>query len=661
MWAVMANGMGSLMIGHTGLKASQDAINNVANNLANVNTVGYVRQQVIFRDTSYNNVGYTKNYDKKLTGLGTSIGEIVHARDIFLDKAFRTENGRSSYYSAMFEAVDEVQNYFQELEGTAFQEILTGQTSLWQSFQELAKDPSDTVNQNLVIQKASLFVSRAQTVMKGLSNYQINTNNKISEDIDAINKCAKTIYEMNKEIQGIEVGGREIAMNERDARDNAIDELSKYGNIMYSEQADGTVSVSFEGTLMVDSMFYYEIGKQVDRSTGYITPYWPHLSNEEGGHYEHVLDFSQEICTEFDTDIGELKALVQSRGSKISNFNDINNVDPDQYDKTTGLSVMQNTEAEFDNLVHGIMSQINELLSPTKKMDELIVQNDDGTYSSYSNVYVLDEENCCVGADGKKPPQELFTRTGCERFQKVSAYDSETKKFRDYYIYNVEDVNDSVKYPANGTINGKTYQIYDDNNTKVSVYQSFNEQTGKLSEPISLNVPYTPWNKKGNEKYILTTINGFDYYVLNENYSYDLSKQYTTSETGINYNLKRQVTNLPYINNEQEIAYDLAQKLATLWDEQSLCINPRYPTQYTYSEYYKEMIGEIGILGSAYESTAESLEDTVYATENQRSGVIGVSSDEELTKMIKYQNAYNASSRYIQTVSDMIEVLLNGL
>ena len=657
----MANGMGSLMIGHTGLKASQDAINNVANNLANVNTVGYVRQQVIFRDTSYNNVGYTKNYDKKLTGLGTSIGEIVHARDIFLDKAFRTENGRSSYYTAMFEAVDEVQNYFQELEGTAFQEILTGQASLWQSFQELAKDPSDTVNQNLVIQKASLFISRAQTVMKGLSNYQINTNNKISEDIDAINKCAKTIYEMNKEIQGIEVGGREIAMNERDARDNAIDELSKYGNIMYSEQADGTVSVSFEGKLMVDGMFFYEIGKQVDRSTGYITPYWPHLSNEEGGHYEYVLDFSQEICTEFDTDIGELKALVQSRGSKISNFNDINNIDPDQYDKTVGLSVMQNTEAEFDNLVHGIMTQINELLSPTKKMDQLIVQNNDGTYSSYSNVYVLDEENCCVGADGKKPPQELFSRIGCERFQKVSAYDTETKKFRDYYIYNPEDVNDSVKYPATGTVNGKTYQVYDDNNTKVSIYSSFNEQTGRLSEPVSLNVPYTPWNKPGNEKYILTTINGYDYYVLNENYSYDTSKQYTTSETEINYNLKRQVTNLPYINNEQEIAYDLAQKLATLWDEQSLCINPRYPTQYTFSEYYKEMIGEIGILGSAYESTSESLEDTVYATENQRSGVIGVSSDEELTKMIKYQNAYNASSRYIQTVSDMIEVLLNGL
>ena len=98
----MANGMGSIYIGHSGLKASQDSIHNVANNLANVNTEGYVRQQVVFRDASYNNLAYSKNHYKKLIGQGTSIGEIVHARDIFLDKAFRQENGRKSYYEATF-------------------------------------------------------------------------------------------------------------------------------------------------------------------------------------------------------------------------------------------------------------------------------------------------------------------------------------------------------------------------------------------------------------------------------------------------------------------------------------------------------------------------------------------------------------------------------
>ena len=41
----MANGMGSLYIGSSGLRTSQNALNTTANNLANVDTTGYVRQQ----------------------------------------------------------------------------------------------------------------------------------------------------------------------------------------------------------------------------------------------------------------------------------------------------------------------------------------------------------------------------------------------------------------------------------------------------------------------------------------------------------------------------------------------------------------------------------------------------------------------------------------
>ena len=41
--------------------------------------------------------------------------------------------------------------------------------------------------------------------------------------------------------------------------------------------------------------------------------------------------------------------------------------------------------------------------------------------------------------------------------------------------------------------------------------------------------------------------------------------------------------------------------------------------------------------------------------------VIGVSSDEELTNMIKFQNAYNASSRFINVVDEMIETIINRL
>jgi len=51
----------------------------------------------------------------------------------------------------------------------------------------------------------------------------------------------------------------------------------------------------------------------------------------------------------------------------------------------------------------------------------------------------------------------------------------------------------------------------------------------------------------------------------------------------------------------------------------------------------------------------------VLSIENSRQQVVGVSDNEELTKMIRFQNAYNASSRYINTVNSMLDTLLTSL
>ena len=49
----MANGFGSLYVGASGLQNAQNALNTTANNLANVGTKGYVREQVRFADKNY--------------------------------------------------------------------------------------------------------------------------------------------------------------------------------------------------------------------------------------------------------------------------------------------------------------------------------------------------------------------------------------------------------------------------------------------------------------------------------------------------------------------------------------------------------------------------------------------------------------------------------
>ena len=221
----MGNGMGSLYVASSGLQNSQNALNTTANNLSNVDTEGYVRQQVLFQDRNYTTFNTTAAISNQQAGLGVTIADVVHTRDIFLDKYYRSESGRQAFYQACSDTATELETFYQELEGATFQSALIGDDdgndgSFWAAIEELAKDPSSDVKQNLVIQKASLALTRAQAVKTGLQEYQTNLNSQISDDIDTINTLGRTIKDLNLQIQTIEAGGLETAMTLRDQRED---------------------------------------------------------------------------------------------------------------------------------------------------------------------------------------------------------------------------------------------------------------------------------------------------------------------------------------------------------------------------------------------------------------------------------------------------------
>lgn len=658
----MANGMEALYVGSSGLRSAQNAINTSANNLANVNTAGYVRQQVLFADKNYNTFGYAAVSTQKV-GLGVGIGDIVHARDVFLDKTYRSEAGRQSYYSSYYNAIDEVQSLYQELEGTAFKDVLMGSgserdsnSSLWSAFEMLAEDPSDMTNQSLVIQRSNLLLTRANAIYSSLSTYQSQINIQISNDIDRVNELGKQIYDLNLQIQSIEGGGVETAYDLRDARDSALDELGALVNMSYTEDSTGIVTVKLEGQYFVDEAHMYQVGKQVDRATGYVNAYWPYLSNEANEQYTNLFDFSVPISSENNTDIGEIKALVQARGEGVKNFAYLEGADPQTYANTVGMSVMEESEAQLDVLIHGIATQINEVLAPnTRASFEVRTENTDGTYSitQYKNVKVMDADNCRLGSDLKIPPRELFTRNGVpERYTEVTDTTGKT-----WYIYNEEDTFDCKTV----TLAGKDYQIWDE--TKGNGYVVRTDYNAADDTPLrSEEGPYEQWDTKDNQKYIKQFISGKSYYVLNPDYVLDTSTQYTLTSLGVNDDLENQADLFPHLTKDtHEIDYGMGAQISDLWTTKTLKIYPGSAATFSFSEYYTEMIGGIASAGSTYESTANTLDSSVSAIDNKRQQVTGVSTDEELASMIKYQNAYNAASRYIQTVSDMIELLVSGL
>ena len=586
----MANGFGSLFIGVAGLQSSQNALNITSNNLANLDTVGYVRQQVLYADRDYITFNTTAAISNQQAGLGVKIGDVVHTRDVFLDRLYRTETGRQAFYEATYQATYEVETYLQEMEGQAFQDALG---DFWESFQELSKAPDDSIYQNLVIQKAQLFTSRAGAVYSGLQSYQSNINTQIIDDINQVNELGKTISKLNGQIQKIEAGDIETAMTLRDERDLALDKLSALVDITYSETVDGIVKVSIEGNEFIDEGGYHEVAMQRDKASGFVTPYWPHLSDTAKGDYTYLFKFDRDISTENQNDMGELKALILARGDSVANYTDIVGVEAGTYNDTTGMSVMLRAEAQIDQLFHGIVTAINDILCPNVEASEYITGLEGGgsvtmtdaagnTYTVTADTKILDMDNCSMGADGKLPPQELFTRVGTERYTEVTYTDPATGEAQTYYLYNEEDPNDTTM-------------------------------------------------------------------------------QYTLQSVSVNEALILDETALPHLKQNGDVDQALAEALVAAWEKEGLTVSPNDTKAYSFNDYYAAMVGELATYGNVYSSMATNLSNEVLTIDNQRLQVIGVSSDEELTKMIKYQNAYNASSRFINVINEMIEHLITQL
>ncbi|MGN0242251.1 MAG: flagellar hook-associated protein FlgK [Candidatus Weimeria sp.] len=654
----MANSFGSLYVGASGIQNSQHGLNVVANNLSNMDTTGYVRQRTFFSDQIYLKNGQSAISDQQ-TGLGLKIGDVVHKRDEFLDKAYRQENGREAYYDAAYEATEEVETFLNEGTGSAFSSSIE---SLYDAFNQFATDPAAEEKQNLVIQKTQLFLSRATSVYQGLSDYQDNINQKIKDDVDQINSIGKKIQKLNIEIQATEAGGVETAMAKRDDRDKLVDDLSKLVKISTEETPDGVLKVNIEGVEFVSEDRVNPISLYTDNSTGFVTPYWQQLSTTVNGVSERKEVFDTYLTdTAKNQDIGEVKSLLLMRGDHRATYRDFYRTDADgnytynedgslkeitayQYSDTIestkdgqkkaglGKSVIMNAQAELDKMIHTVAENINDLLSPTSTVKEITARTSDSSTTTEfntklsklvndnavitvngksislnsdegKNLVIMDQDYAVVGADGKLPPNELFSRVAGE---------------------------------ANP--DATQYQRY----TKASI-------TG--SDGTSLDV-----------------------YVYNDEDGTDLASQYTLSQLTVNSNLLEQPNKIPYkhlsgtinsdssnLHQNDDIAYDVAKKIYECFDEENFTLNPTDTTATNFNGFYTKFVGDVADKGNVYKTTSEVLSDTVESVSSSRDGVIGVNADEELENMIKYQNAYNASSRFVNTITQMIDVLLNSL
>ena len=78
----------------------------------------------------------------------------------------------------------------------------------------------------------------------------------------------------------------------------------------------------------------------------------------------------------------------------------------------------------------------------------------------------------------------------------------------------------------------------------------------------------------------------------------------------------------------------------------------------TYNDYYGSMIRNIGNEVLKSESYYNHQSNMMAQLENRRESVSGVSLDEEMINLIKFQNAYTAAARLITTTDEMMQTIL---
>lgn len=628
--------------GVSGLRAAQSGLNTTGHNLANTATIGYTRQQNIQTDMQYNNLRVTDKGSLQV-GYGVSVAQVRQIRDMFLDKEYRLEVSRQSFYETQLTTAQEIEDMMGEMEGVEFQNSLQ---DLWNSLQNISNNSQSIVNRELFISESVSFLKKAQDVYQSLQDYQINLNREIQSQVDEINSIGEQIAECNRKIAEAEASGLENANDYRDARNQLMDELADYTYYTYNEDEAGKVNIYIDNAPLVMENRSFHMGCEkiqtevYDPVAGkYVTASTSEMLKavwKDNG-YGDVYDVEEAYSSEKYTDTGSLQGILVARGNKVANYTDIpvkpkkddyydaaGNFDSAAYEidlkhyendlevfnNTTANSIITKVEAQFDQLINGVVKMINDALNPeiTQNITGITGTDAEGNAVTLDGDYkILDVINCPVGTDDDVTiGTEVFSRRTTDRYQVL-------------------------------TLNAQIYGTDADGN----------------AIPLAQEIV----NPDGTTSYKL--------YVYNEEDASDPNTLYTLQNLEVNPDLVADYSLLQVKENPAlggTGAYNTVfEDMLAQWGEDFAVLDPNHQTAYSFDKYYQALITDLAAQGSTWQSVVDNQTKLVESVEDKRQQVAGVSTEEELSSLLMYQHAYNAASRYITTIDAMLEHLIERL
>ena len=220
-------------VGSSALNSLQRAISTTGNNIANVNTEGYSRQQVEFSSRTPDYIGGLA------LGTGVEVSAIRRAYDQFLTADVQARTSSSSYYNLYAGTAEQIDN----LMADPATSIASAMDQFFASMEAVANSPASQPERQVMLAEAQTLASRFNYVDSRLSELAEDMNQRMSVFVEDINRHLSDVAKLNEQIERLQRSAGGSPNELLDQRDKTLEDLSKLMRIDVRAQSDESINV----------------------------------------------------------------------------------------------------------------------------------------------------------------------------------------------------------------------------------------------------------------------------------------------------------------------------------------------------------------------------------------------------------------------------------
>ncbi len=369
----------SLATALSGLIAEQGAMSATTNNVANVNTPGYSREQAVLAASDPVVV------DPLTFGTGVTLQSIESVRDPILESQIQQQTQSQGQYSALSTALQQTQSNFTASTG----DIGTSISNFFDSINQLSTNPSDLSLRQGVLTAAGNVATAFNTTADALTQQQNSLDLSVVQQVGQINQLTQQIATLNGQVSSLQNVG-ENAGTFIDQRQQAIDQLSALVDVSVIPSDTTLTLTTANGAPLVTGLKSFQLTTQ---------------TNSAGLHdvYSQGNDITSQITS------GQLGGTIQARDQEIPGTqNQLNTLAASLANAVNGVQVAGfdlNGNAGTDLFNPPAVSGAGAAasLSVAITNPSLIAASSDGTPGSNGNAEAMYALNSQPVVDGQSP------------------------------------------------------------------------------------------------------------------------------------------------------------------------------------------------------------------------------------------------------------------